>query len=221
MPKITMLKALAIKELRESVGLMALGILCAIGIAGPLMGITVVPGVSAHEGWYPFVNRVHLWDQGLILGVLAFAFGLKQTMLESHQGTFRFLLHRPLSRNTVFLIKLLVGASAFLAVNAFMILLLGCWSARTGNHPSPFSWSMTLPTCELGVALLLVYLGGFLSGVRPAKWFGTRLVPGAFAAACVYVIATSQWWWYSLAIGLSSAAAMLIAIFYYVRTSDQ
>ena len=217
-----MIKALAIKELRESLGLLALALLCAVGIVGPFMGISVVPWRGTQDAWYPFVDGLHLWDQGLGLGVFAFILGLKQTAWESHQGTFNFLLHRPVPRSTVFIVKLLVGAIAVVAVNAFLIGLYGWWSATPGNHASPFYWSMTIPSWKLGVSLLLVYLSGFLSGMRPGRWFGTRLVPGAFGAACVYTISMFPlWWWYSLLIGLPAAAAMLVAIFYYVEASDQ
>jgi len=217
-----MLKTLAIKELREVVGLIALAMLCAIGIVGPLMGVAVVPGSNAQDTWYPFVNASHLEGQGWMLSVFALALGLKQTAWEIHHGTFHFLLHRPLPRHTVFVVKLLVGTIAVVVVNAFMIGIYGWWAATAGKHPSPFFWSMTLPSWSLGISLLLVYLGGFLSGVRQARWFGTRLVPAALAGCCVYVIATTEaWWWYAMLLGLPTAVAMLIAIFYYVRTSDQ
>ncbi len=145
MPKTTMYKALAIKELRESAGLIALALLCTIGIVGPLMGVAVVPGRGAHQAWYPFVNALHLQDQGWMLGLFALALGLKQTAWEMHQGTFCFMLHRPLPRNTVFVVKLLVGTLAVMMVNVFLIGLYGWWASTAGKHPSPFFWSMTVP----------------------------------------------------------------------------
>ncbi|MCG8449649.1 MAG: hypothetical protein MI725_08725 [Pirellulales bacterium] len=217
-----MVKALAIKELRESLGLIVLGLIGAVGVVGPLMGVAVVPWKGAAETWNPFVNEMHLEKQGFLLGIFAFVLGLKQTAWEIHQGTFRYLLHRPISRNKVFLVKLLIGTAAIVAVNGFMILLYAWWSATPGNHPSPFFWSMTYPSWQLALSLLIVYLSAFLSGVRQARWIGTRLVPVALGGACVYVINTSQaWWWYSLLLGLPSAVAMLIAIFYYIHHSDQ
>jgi len=216
-----MIRALAIKELRESAGLAVLGVLCAIGIVGPLMGITVVPMGGSMRSWYPFVNELHLSSQALALGFFAFLLGLKQTAWEIHQGTFQFLFHRPMPRHLVFAVKLVIGAVIVLVINAFMIGLFGWWSATPGNHASPFFWSMALPSWKLGVSLLLVYLGAFLSGVRQARWFGTRLVPMAFSIACVYTTYLSPWWWSSLATGISSAAVLLTAIFYFIRISDQ
>ena len=216
-----MIRALAIKELRESLGLIALATVCAIGCVGPHMGIGVVPWRSTSSAWNPFVNGAHLADQGLILGIFALALGLKQTAWEVHQGTFRFLLHRPVRRRTVFIVKLLVGAAAVVAVNAFMIGLYGWWAATAGNHPSPFFWSMTIPSWYLGVSLLLVYLSAFLSGLRHARWIGTRLVPVAFGGACVFSIAVPALWWYALLIGLPAGGALLIAIFYHVETSNE
>ena len=218
-----MIKALAIKELRESAGLIVLASLCAIGIVGPLIGIAVAPWQNAsRENWNPFVNELHLSDQGLFMGIFALALGLKQTAWERHQGTLYFLLHRPISRKTVFVVKLLIGAAAVLMVNLLLIGLYGWWSATPGNHPSPFFWSMTLPSCKLALSMLLVYLSGFLSGVRPARWFGSRLVPVALGGVCALVINTTQlWWWGSLAIGLAAVALMLPAIFYHIEVGDQ
>jgi len=216
-----MLKQLAIKELRESLGLLALATLCAIGIIGPLMGKAVLPWGGSSKAWYPFVNDMHLSSQAMAFGAFALVLGLKQTAYESHQGTFRFLLHRPLARNKFFVVKMLVGTTAVLAVNAFMIGIYGWWSASAGNHASPYFWSMTIPSWKLSGNLVLVYLGGFLSGVRPAKWIGTRLVPAVFSIVCAILVYACPWWWASLTVWLVTATALLTAIFYYVQTSDQ
>ena len=36
---------------------------------------------------------------------------------------------------------------------------------------------MTAWAWQLWLCMPLVYLGAFLSGIRPARWFGTRLMP--------------------------------------------
>ena len=43
---------------------------------------------------------------------------------------------------------------------------------------------MTVPAFQIWLLMPLVYLGAFASGIRPARWFGSRLLPlvggGAF-----------------------------------------
>ena len=41
---------------------------------------------------------------------------------------------------------------------------------------------MTIPVWLTWLAVGLVYLGAFLSGIRPAAWWGTRLMPLAGAS---------------------------------------
>src|SRR5437867_2133155 len=65
------------------------------------------------------------------------------------------------------------------------VLFLAWWAVTPGHHPSPFLWSMTDQTFRLILATPLLYLGAFLSGLRPARWWGTRLLP----LACAYVAA--------------------------------
>ena len=48
---------------------------------------------------------------------------------------------------------------------------------RHRNIASPFRWSWTLPTWMVIGIMLPVYVGAFPSGLRPARWFGTRLFP--------------------------------------------
>jgi hypothetical protein len=68
--------------------------------------------------------------------------------------------------------------------------------------------------------MLLVYLGAFLSGIRPARWFGTRLVPLVAAAGCVLFVWLSAWWWL-WAISLALCAGLIIvSILYYAEMRD-
>ncbi len=215
-----MIKALVIKELRESLGLIALAGLGIAYIVGHCIGIALLPWKYAEATYYPFSYGLHIEGQVVILGCFGFLLGLKQTAWEAHHSTFYFLLHRPVERSRVFAVKLLVGVLIVFLLNALLIGLYGWWAASPGKHPSPFEWSMTIPTWKLSGALVIVYLGAFLSGVRPAKWFGTRLVPTVFGIVCAVSIHFSPWWWRALPIGLASATVLLLAIFYYVQTRD-
>jgi len=47
---------------------------------------------------------------------------------------------------------------------------------------------MTLDAWKLSVALIALYLGAFLAGIRPGRWVGTRLLPLAGVAILVALI---------------------------------
>ena len=75
------------------------------------------------------------------------------------------------------------------------IVLYGAWAAVPGHHASPFEWSMTGPAWRLTILMPLLYLGAFLSGLRPARWFGTRLLPLVASVLCLALLYTAPWWW--------------------------
>jgi hypothetical protein len=79
---------------------------------------------------------------------------------------------------------------------------------------------MTVPAWQLWVTLLLVYLGAFLSGIRPARWFGTRLLPLVATAAFALFVWTSAWWWLWLISLALCAGLMMMSIFYYAERRD-
>jgi hypothetical protein len=215
-----MLKALVIKELRESAGIAALAALALLYALGELTGIRILPwrGQSYHT--YPFVYDELPFFLSLCVGGLAIALGLKQTAWESGQGTYFFLLHRPVSRARVFVCKLAVGLAWVLAAAAILILLYAWWAATPGHVAGPFFWSMTESAWQRWLVLPVVYLGAFLSGIRPGKWFGSRLAPLAASMFVAVLAANMPWLWATLLISLAAATLIAVTIFYYVRWRD-
>ena len=215
-----MLKALVIKELRESAGLVVLAGLALLNALSELAGLRLLPWNATSLQRYPFVYdqlSFYLW---LYVGGLAVAIGLRQTAWELGQGTYLFLLHRPVSRGQVFLSKLAVGLAWVLVASAALILLYAWWASTPGHVAAPFHWSMTLPAWQKWLALPLVYLGAFLSGIRPAKWFGSRLVPLVASIFVAAIAAAMPWLWLTLVISLVAAVLLVIGIFHYVRRRD-
>jgi hypothetical protein len=215
-----MLKALVIKELRESAGIVALAALAAAFVVTNLAGLPLVPFDVIQSGGFPFVNDAFTRLLALVVGGAAIALGLKQTAWESAYNTYQFLLHRPLSRKLVFGTKLTIGTMLVLALGGLMIFIYAAWAAGLGSSPTPFFWSMTSKAWQTLAGLLLVYLGAFLSGIRPANWFGTRLAPLIAGVVVAIVIAWSLWWWLTVALMALFAAIGLTAIFQYVIARD-
>lgn len=219
-----MIKALAIKELRESAGITALAALGMVWAIGRCMGINpirnLIGGVYGN-GHVAFLGDDFYVMAILFVGALAALLGLKQSAWEVHHNTFHFLFHRPLARRTILFTKLIVGMLIVFVVMATAILIYGMWAAMPGHLASHFEWSMTVDSWLLAATLPLVYLGGFLSGIRPGHWFGTRLIPFAAAAVWTLIVTTLvTFWWLQLPLLAFGYVCGLVAIDYYTHCRD-
>jgi len=125
----------------------------------------------------PFVNSQGLHGLGLYGSIAAIVLAMRQTIGESVQGTWIFLLHRTVSRKWIVLHKMIAGLSVFYLITGIPFAGYTLWAATPGTHASPFRWEFVLPTLTLWISLSIVYLGAFLCGLREANWVGSRLLP--------------------------------------------
>jgi hypothetical protein len=207
------MKTLALKELREVFAITAAALGAYLALVLNLMGARAfdwVPGMPNGTEEVPFTGSGFSGFFLFISVAFALALGFRQSAWESARGTYLFLLHRPLRRETVFGTKLLVGTGLLLAGAGLAIAAYAAWAAVPGHHASPFAWSMTAPAWRLALLMPLVYLGAFLSGLRPARWFGTRLLPLVAAAALALLLGMLPWWWY-VGLPLTALACGLLA----------
>jgi hypothetical protein len=151
---------------------------------------------------------------------LAIALGLRQTAWELGQGTYFFLLHRPIRRARIFALKLLIGGGLGMLFSAALILFYAWWAATPGHFAAPFEWSMTSSAWIRWIAMPPLYIGAFLSGIRPGQWFGTRLVPLVAGVGAALVASDMPWFWAALATSAIGSAFGLVSIFYYVLERD-
>lgn len=215
-----MLKALVWKELRESAGLLAVAVFAAVLVLSELTGFVLLPFQSGAGSLFPFVADAFPFFFCLLAGGLAILLGFKQSAWELWQGSYFFLLHRPASRQLIFGAKLAVGLVALLGITGLLIQSYAWWAATPGKHPSPFLWPMTAGAWQMWIAFPLVYLGAFLSGIRPGKWFGSRLVPLAAGCAIAFMATLLPWWWLGWSVAILSSAAFYFAIRYYILERD-
>lgn len=184
-----MLNSLVWKETRELAPLVVGTLLLQLAlVVVPAEAWLMLPFASYESrGSIPFVSDT-LSTMFLVIGTFAaVAIGMAQTVLESSRGTFQFLLHRPARRDVLWLHKLATGILASLAVAGLPTLGYALWAATPRTHASPFYWDMTAWAFQLLLALPLVYLGAFLSGLRPGRYFGSRLLP-LFAAMLLFML---------------------------------
>jgi hypothetical protein len=227
-----MFRAMVWKELRGIRGIALL----ALAVYALLLSSTVMP--SATSGMplvaffgggrdapdVPFVYDNFLGHYCWISFLMAIAIGLQQTLSESGRGTYLLLLHRPARRRWLIGMKLFVGLATYLICGATPILVYGGWAA---THAMLFEWSMTLTCWRLWFAMTLPYLGAFLTGIRPGRWYGSRLLPllaialPMFVSEVVLADSTrpSGPLWYCVAL-LVIDVWMIAAIFFVARTRD-
>jgi len=221
-----MLRTLAQKELRETIlialaALVVYAYLVTTGIGLDLVPYFYLPGFYPDQRAIPFVGGVFSGMFVLVSAGFAIALGLRQSVGESIRDTFVFLLHRPVRRERLIAVKLVTGAVLYLACAGLPILMYAWWAATPRTHASPFSWSMTLFTWQAWVSLTAVYLGAFLSGIRPGRWIGTRLWPLAAAGGLAWRIQVLPLWW---VFGLGAVVMMNVVltanILFVARTRD-
>lgn len=194
-----MLKAMVYKELRETVLIGALALVAyALRDWFPLRFLPYYGG-----GGIPFIQDGFVDGFIMVTVCLAIVLGLRQSLGESFRGTWLFLLHRPMPRWQPIAVKLAVGAAMYALCAAIPILLYAQWAATPGTHASPFEWSMTAPAWQFLLTALNLYLGAFLVGIRPGRWFGTRLWP--LAAAGLLTGAAMLLPWSALGLAISVA----------------
>lgn len=216
-----MLKALALKELRETIGIAAVAVILFAYFVVQAMGVTLAPWGGAYRSSIPFVSDPSALSFALVAGLLAISLGFRQTAWETAFGTDQFLLHRPVARRWMIGVKLAVGAIVLMLASALPVLVYALWAASPGTHASPFRWSMTVPFWQDCVVMTIVYLGAFLSGIRPARWVGTRLVPLACAVFLAFVITLLPYTWgWPLLLVLVVDGILVMGIFFAIQTRD-
>ncbi len=153
-----MLKSLVGKELRELLPAIFAAIAAQVFLIGGLY----------HSWKNNFNDAEAIWPL-LYLTALVFAIvsGSAQIWRETSGGNFQFLLHRPVSRESILGIKLVVGAGTTLLVVAAPLLMFSLYVDSSyrwqdiSRKVSPMAW-------QLCAGILLLYLGAFLSSLRPA-----------------------------------------------------
>lgn len=225
-----MVLTLVRKELRETRAFAALALVLYLvyvsnltGKEGPLLRtlVDLIPGMSATAPSVPFVQGNFESILFFVGGMLAIALGFRQSAWEPSQGTVLYLLHLPLPRRTVFLAKLLTGISLLLVCSLLPILIYALWAALPRTHPGPFEWMMTGGAFRIWFLLPLIYLGAFASGVRPARWFGSRLLPlASVAIPAAFSYAVSNWWLIGLPLVCLTATVLVSVILQECETRD-
>lgn len=214
-----MYRAMIYKELRETAGLAALALAALFVLITAEMGMGILPLLDSGRGNVPFLGSTSFFVYVAVFFTIAL--GFRQTAWELWQGTFMFLLHRPVARERLILAKLLIGAAVYLVCSAVPVLAFALWAATPGTHASPFFWSMTLPIWKIWIAMTVLYVGAFASGLLDGRWLGRRLLPLAAAAVATAAISVLPWWWLTgFPLLVVSLAVGVRVVFYIARRRE-
>ena len=121
-------------------------------------------------------------DWFLAMTVVAYAvLGLKMARFPRFRdvdpGRWQLLRHRPIPPTRMFLAHVATGVGMFLIVGAIPLAAAVWWAATPGSIPGPFDWHMVLPPLSDLLAGLMWYFAALIVVTRPARWFGSKLLP--------------------------------------------
>jgi ABC-type transport system involved in multi-copper enzyme maturation permease subunit len=222
---LSMWKALIWKELRETLGITALALAAFLALVASKIGVAMPIFNWRQAEFVPFLLPDTFIGEYLVVAVLfAAALGMRQTVGESARGTWLFLLHRPMDRRRILALKLAAGLGIYFLVGALPILAYALWAAAPGTHAGPFAWWMTTDAWAAWSLTGLVYLGAFLAGFRPGRWFGTRLLPLAGLSLLIllagYLYYSYCRLWIGIGLGFLIAAAAVNWIFFVAQSRE-
>jgi hypothetical protein len=224
-----MTRALLYKEFRETLPIALVGLACLLFVALDAMEYSPIPNLLGprYSGVIPFVGMDQFFGRfNMAAGAFAIALGFWHALGDFWGDAHLFVLHRPIQRRAIYSTKLIVGLVAYLLCAAAPIVLYAAWAATPGTHASPFDWSMTLPAMIAWLSAVTVYLGAFLSGLRPAAWLGTRLAPLASAGAVLGVATfAAHWpggasWILAFLLVVAADVALIASILYTASARD-
>lgn len=170
--------ALMLKELRSISRFVALALLADGLLLSDLTGQSYwLGGTYPMQSGFALIQSSWLLRFGFLVAAIASVLGLSMSLDDGLRGTWAFALFRPASRRAYIGAKLLVGGAVTLALSVLPVAVYSMWTATPGNVVAPFRWSLLQPAIEACGWSVVVFLGAFLSGIRPAKWWWSRLWP--------------------------------------------
>ncbi len=181
------MKPLFWKELRQNLK-WAIGVLAVMGLAAIYIA-WVVSRPQATQGlfrWSPYLLPWERFQQLSVLGcpLAGLLLGVLHIAPEKRRDLWAFLVHRPVSRTTIF--RAQASAGLLLYVVAVGIPVAGgmVWLATPGHAAAPFYLPMTLPGLADVLSGAVYYLAGILISMREARWYGSRVLAVAVAVVC-------------------------------------
>jgi len=194
-------------------GLMLLNVFSLYGF--DLMSLSVGPPSDI-----PFFNYTTDVSIPLVGGFLAATLGFWQALSESYRGTWLFLWHRPVSRTKITAVKLLTGLGILWGILVLPMLCYAWWASIPGNVPAPMLWENTAMYWKSCFGLSMIYLSGFLSGLRQARWYGSRLLPLVVSVSAAFQLLSTEILFNTSVVLIALIDCLFLAAIYYQLTHE-
>jgi hypothetical protein len=146
-----------------------------------------------------------------VVPLFASALGALQVGTELRRDQWAFLLHRPVSRTTIFAGKVIAGLSLYLLATLTPTLILALWMRTPGNLAAPFDWRFLFAPMANILVGITFYFCGMLAAVRPARWYGSRAIGFAMAFGCLVVVNMVPEFWQASGIALLGGVLLGLA----------
>jgi hypothetical protein len=131
----------------------------------------------------------------MFVPLVGLLFGVVQSLFETKADNWAFVVHRPASRRQIFVAKSVAGLVLLYGALGLPCLIAAAWAARPGNLRITFAWPMLLPSLALVLSSGCYYFVGMIVTLRGARWWGTRLLPVAFAISCsLGILVATEFW---------------------------
>lgn len=178
------MRAILWKELRENLrwAALALGASCAMVLAW------IVENRYATTSLDSIASEEVLVMLFFTSGAVALGLGVLQTLPESRQSRWAFLVHRALSPTRIFAAKAIAGLGLYTLAVVLPFLAMAGWLSLEGIEERPFHRAMVAPGLLVLLANLTFYFAGVLVCAREARWYGSRLLPLGTAALVAGII---------------------------------
>jgi hypothetical protein len=181
------------KELRENARW------AAILFAGVAVSLTLWAAVELPWGR---IDQSIASDEVLAVLLLAaplgaLGLGFLQILPEIQRDAWAFLVHRPVAPTGIFLAKIIVGTGLYFTAILVPFLAVALWTAAGAPEHRVFHPLMLWPGMLIVLASAGLHPAAMLVVLRPARWFGTRLLPlalpsGALLLAVSWVFDVSE-----------------------------
>ncbi len=202
------MQAIVIKELRENLRWLPIGVL----IIGVFVWLVTPTGIT-----YTQTTTTDSITLSCSMGAALYAIllGALQSIFDLSDKQRGFLFHRSVSKNEVLYGKVIAGALLYSLACTIPLTCLALWFAWMGLEYLPVRPAQVIPSVLMCVACFSLHPATLVCVDRPARWFGTKLLPLVAVATSLLILsqmfnanATATWW---LTLGLY--LAFIVAVY--------
>ncbi len=211
-PILRVLRAVFWKEFRQN-RMAAFAVLMLVGLITLLVG-----GVYYFAG----EDRTYWWGSGFLLlqvaepwimvgcPIVGLMLGTLQPGFDRPFDLWAFLMHRPVSRATLFFGRALAGLALYgIAAGVPLAILFIVSAVGLGGHF--FHWRFMLPPISDFCVGIVYYFAGLLVTGREASIFGSRLIPICMAVLCSVAAFFVPGFWQAILICTAVAGTFMLA----------